>query len=73
MRTALDETARFANLSSRSIGVGVRWEARADMAVKLQYERLRTPSGNHPGVFAVPALPIEPTTNLFSMTLDFVF
>ena len=73
MRAALDETARFANLSSRSIGIGVRWEARADLAVKLQYERLRTPSGNQPGVLAVSALPIKPTTNLFSLTLDFVF
>ncbi len=73
LRAGFDDTARFANLASRSIGVGVRWEARANLAVKLQFERLKTPSGNHPGVFAVPALPIEPTTNLLSMTLDFVF
>ncbi|MGE0802250.1 MAG: hypothetical protein AB7G13_18990 [Lautropia sp.] len=73
LRGALDEAARFADLSSRSIGIGARWDVRANMAVKLQFERLRTPSGNVPGVFAVQSLPIDSAVNLFSASLSFVF
>lgn len=72
-RGALDDAARFANLSSRSVGIGMRWDARANLALKVQYERLKTPSATVPGVFAVPALPIDSTVNLFSATLNFVF
>lgn len=72
-KAVLDDAARFADLSARSAGIGLRWDARANLAVKIQYERLRTPSANHPGVFAARALPFEPVVNLFSATLDFVF
>ncbi len=72
-RAALEQVASYADLSSRSVGIGVRWDARSNLAVKLQYERIETPSGNVPGVFAVRNLPIDPTVNLFSASLNFVF
>lgn len=72
-KVALDQTVRFAELSTRSAGIGMRWDARANLALKVQYERLQTPSPNQPGVFAVPAVPFRNRINLFSATLDFVF
>ncbi|MEY8877404.1 MAG: hypothetical protein AB9M60_12905 [Leptothrix sp. (in: b-proteobacteria)] len=73
LQGALDQAASFADLSTRSAGLGMRWEARDNLAVKLQYERLWTPSSTTPGVFAVPGLPFRRSINLLSATLDFVF
>jgi hypothetical protein len=73
LQGALDQAASFADLSTRSAGLGMRWDARDNLAVKLQYERLWTPSSTTPGVFAVPSLPFRRSINLLSATLDFVF
>ncbi|MFC7655150.1 hypothetical protein ACFQT4_23935 [Pseudoduganella danionis] len=44
-----------------------------NMALKLQYDHLQTPGAYSPGYFAVSRLPIRPTVNLFTVSLDFVF
>jgi hypothetical protein len=72
-RAGLDAAARFADLSSRSATVGMRWDARDNLAVKLQFDRLTTPSSGVPGVLAVPALPFDNRVNLFSASLNFIF
>lgn len=73
MQGALTQAAMFADLSTRSAGVGMRWDCRENLAVKLQYDHLWTPSSTTPGVFAVPSLPFRNSLHLFSATLDFVF
>ena len=40
----LSETSRFANFATSSVSVGVRWDVRENMALKLQYDRFKTPS-----------------------------
>lgn len=73
LQGALVQASRFADLSTRSIGAGVRWDARENLAAKLQFEHFRTPSADTPGAFAVSGLPIRNSFNLFSATLDFIF
>jgi hypothetical protein len=73
MQGALTQAAMFADLSTRSAGAGMRWDCRENLAVKLQYDHLWTPSSTTPGIFAVPSLPFNRSINLFSATLDFVF
>ncbi|WP_333571407.1 hypothetical protein [Sphingomonas sp.] len=63
----------FADLSMRSLSVGARWDLRANMAVKLQYDRLTTPASTVPGMFAAPKLPIDRTANLATLALNLVF
>ncbi|NLS25652.1 hypothetical protein S2M10_06200 [Sphingomonas sp. S2M10] len=63
----------FADLSMRSLSVGARWDLRANMAVKLQVDRLTTPSPSVPGMFAAPRLPIDRTANLATLALNLVF
>lgn len=73
MQSALNRASQFANLSARSTGLGLRWDCRDNVALKFQYDRMKTPSVTSPGVFAVPSLPFRNSINLFSATLDFVF
>lgn len=73
MRAGLDEAARFADISTRAVSVGVRWDLRDNMAVKLQYDRMRTPGAGTPGNFAVTRLPFDNRVNLFTVALDVVF
>jgi hypothetical protein len=73
MKAGLDQAARFANLTTRSVSVGVRWDFREDMALKAQYDRITTPNATTPGYFAVPALPFQNKANLFTVALDVVF
>lgn len=73
MKNGLDQAAGFADLSTRSISLGVRYDFRENMALKVQYDRLQTPSTSTPGYFAVPALPMGNRVNLFTVSLDMVF
>lgn len=73
LKGGLDQAARYADLSTRSISAGVRYDFRGNMALKLQYDHMKTPGAYAPGYFAVSHLPIRPTVNLFTVSLDFVF
>lgn len=73
LKGGLDQAARYADLSTRSVSAGVRYDFRGNMALKLQYDHLQTPGAYTPGYFAVSRLPIRPTVNLFTVSLDFVF
>lgn len=64
---------RFADLSMRSVSVGLRWDWREQMALKLQYDRLSTPGGQTPGSLAVAQLPLSGPVQLFSVSLDMSF
>lgn len=69
----LSEAAKFADFSMRSVSVGVRWDIRENMALKLQYDRLKTPSPDRAGGLATSTLPIKNKVNLVSVAVDFVF
>jgi hypothetical protein len=73
LKGALDQAAQFADLSSRSSSIGVRWDARDNVAVKLQWDQIRTPSVTVPGVLSVPRLPFDNRVNLFGATLNVIF
>lgn len=73
LKGAFDQAARFADLSSRSNTIGVRWDARENVAVKLQFDQIRTPSSTVPGVLAVPQLPFDNRVNLLGATLSVIF
>jgi hypothetical protein len=68
-----DRAQQFANISSRSVSVGLRWDWRENMAIKTQLDLVRTPNTNTPGPLAVPVLPFDNKLRLFSVTLDMVF
>ena len=73
LRGAFDQAARFADLSSHSNTLGVRWDISENLAVKLQFDQIRTPSNIVPGVLAVRRLPFDNRVNLFGASLNFVF
>jgi hypothetical protein len=73
LRAGLDLAQQFADLSTRSLSLGLRWDWRENMALKLQLDELRTPSSNTPGALAVRSLPFDNKVRLFSVTLDLVF
>lgn len=73
MQGAFALARTYADLSMRSLGVGARWDLRANMAVKFQYDRLTTPGVAVPGMFAVQRLPIDRTANLATLALNLVF
>lgn len=74
MKAGLDQAASFADLSTRAISYGMRWDCAENMAVKLQYDRMKTPNNGVPGYFAVRSLPVSNNkVNLFTVALDVVF
>lgn len=73
MQGAFTLARTYADLSMRSLSIGARWDLRANMAVKLQFDRLTTPAATVPGMFAVPRLPIDRTANLATLALNLVF
>ena len=74
LKGALDDAATGTNKSSHSATVGVRWDFADNMALKLQYDRFKTPSPYHPGPFAnFKPLPIDNRVHLVSVVLDVVF
>lgn len=73
MQAGLAQASQYADISSRSYSLGVRWDFHNNMALKLQYDRIETPSAWTPGPFAVTTLPIDNKVNLFTATLDFAF
>lgn len=73
LRAGLEQAQQFADLSTRSYSLGLRWDWRENMALKAQFDTVQTPDSRTPGVLAVPALPFTPKLQLFSLTLDLVF
>ena len=73
LKGALDQAAQFADISMSSASIGVRWDLRENMAIKVQYDRLETPNSSIPGYFSLTHLPFNNTVNLFTVALDFVF
>ena len=74
LKGSLDEAASGTDKSSRSVTVGVRWDFADNMALKVQYDRFKTPSPYHPGPFAnFKPLPIDNRVHLVSVVLDVVF
>ncbi len=72
MQQSLATGNQLANISSDSISVGVRYDFRPNMDVKVQYDRLHFPS--YSGGYASDGmLPVVPVINLFTVDLDFVF
>ena len=73
VRAGLDEAARHADLSMSSVSVGVRYDFREGMALKVQYDHLKTPDSMTSGYFAVSRLPFDNRVNLFTVALDMTF
>lgn len=73
LKGALDEAAVGTNRSSHSATVGVRWDFQENMALKVQYDRFKTPSAYHPGPFANFRLPMDNRVHLVSVVLDVIF
>lgn len=73
LQGSLNDAALNANKSSHSVTVGMRWDFQDNMALKVQYDRIQTPSPYHPGPFANFRLPIDNRVNLVSVVLDVVF
>jgi len=73
LHQGFDRAQQFADISSRSVSVGLRWDWRENMAIKTQLDLVRTSNTNTPGPLAVPALPFDNKLQLFSVTLDLVF
>lgn len=60
--------------SQSSINAGVRWDFRPDMALKLQYERVKTRDGSRGTLSSLqPGFQSGRTVNVASAVLDFVF
>jgi hypothetical protein len=73
LQGGLDQASQFANISTHSVSVGVRYDFRENMALKLQYDRLETPNSMTPGALSVAQLPFDNKVNLFTVTFDTVF
>ncbi|MFY7863892.1 hypothetical protein [Roseateles sp.] len=73
LQQGFDQAQQFADISSRSLSFGLRWDWRENMAIKTQLDLVRTPNANTPGPLAVPKLPFDNKLQLFSVTLDLVF
>jgi hypothetical protein len=73
LKGALDQSAQFADISMSSNSVGVRWDIRENMAIKVQYDRLETPNSGTPGYLTVTSLPFNNKVNLFTVALDIAF
>jgi hypothetical protein len=69
----LSEAAQFADFSMRSASVGMRWDVQKDMALKLQYDLIKTPSPYRAGGLATSTLPINNKVHLVSVVFDFIF
>ncbi|MDD2609277.1 MAG: hypothetical protein PHX60_06210 [Giesbergeria sp.] len=73
LQGAFSEAAQFADFSMRSASVGMRWDVQKDMALKLQYDLIKTPSPYRAGGLATSTLPINNKVHLVSVVFDFIF
>lgn len=74
LRNGLDQSSQTTDISSRSISVGARWDFRDNMALKFQFDRIRTPGARANGPFAVPNPGAYVNgAHVFTISLDTVF
>jgi hypothetical protein len=73
LKGAVDQSVQFTDISMHSSSIGLRWDFRENMALKLQYDRLETPSSNTAGFLALTSLPFNNKVNLFTVALDIAF
>ena len=69
----LDQMSRLSNITMQGLSLGMRWEVANNMAAKIQYDILNTPSSNVPGAFKVRSFPFDNAVQLLSASLDVVF
>lgn len=67
------QAQRFSNLAMRSASLGLRWDCRDHLALKLQVDRLSKPDSMTPGSLAVSQLPAGRHVQLLSVSLDLAF
>jgi len=73
LKQGFNRAQQFADISSRSFSLGLRWDWRENMALKTQLDLVSTPDSGTPGPLTVPTLPFDNKLQLFSVTLDLVF
>jgi len=73
IRNAVYTAGSATDYSNRALSVGVRWNQRRDMALKLQHDWLRTPSTSQSAYLAARSTTFDNRLRLFSNTLDYVF
>lgn len=69
----LEQMSRLANITMQGFSLGLRWEVASNMAAKIQYDLLTTPSPDAPGALKVRRFPFDNTVRLLSAGLDLVF
>ncbi|SDX43361.1 hypothetical protein SAMN05421644_10394 [Allochromatium warmingii] len=69
----LDRLAHASDASTESLSVGVRWDFRHNMALKVQYDHFRTPDASTRGILAVETVPFRNEVNVLTVGLDVVF
>ena len=62
MRATMTGVDGYAN---KSISLGMRWDLRKNMDIKVQYDHIWTPDSQSTGSFAVYALPFKNEMNLY--------
>lgn len=72
-KSELDRLAKLSDASIESISVGVRWDFRKNMDLKIQYDHFSTPSSSTPGILSVETIPFRNDVNLITVGLDVVF
>ena len=73
MQAGLDQLAQSSDVSTQSLSVGVRWDFRPNMDLKVQYDHLTTPDAMTPGIFTVSSRPFDNKVNLLTVAVDVVF
>jgi len=74
LNTGLNALIAGTRFAQRSMGVGLRWDFASDLALKVQYDRLRLESDSSGRLGNVqPDMQRGGTVHVFSIALDFVF
>jgi hypothetical protein len=72
-KAELDSLGKFVDDSSQTISLGVRWDFRENMDLKLQYDHFTTPNQWTPGSLSVRSLPFDNRVNLVTVAIDVIF
>ncbi|MCV2354594.1 porin [Paucibacter sp. B2R-40] len=73
LRALVDGTLRSQSNEQKTNALGVRWDAYRNVAVKGQFEQIKT---DGPGLFSLPSAAFtagKNTVNVYSVAVDFVF
>lgn len=69
----LDSLARYADDSSQTISLGVRWDFHEKMDLKVQYDHFTTLNQWTPGSLSAETLPFDNRVNLITVGIDVIF